>query len=84
MMTYVAEQSGDSLTLGFKDANLPLIDSLVQVLNGDSAVSVARIVDSHPELCDLTLHVRVKSGEPMDAVKRASREIAEYFSSNSI
>lgn len=79
MQTYVAERTDDSVTLAFKDANLTLITPLMKALYDDKNVDLVRYIDKHPELEDRRLYVRVKSGNPIDAVKKASEAVATYY-----
>lgn len=80
METYLVEKTEDSVTLGFKDANLTIITPLIKMLDDDPAVALCRFIETHPELDDRELYVKVREGDPLDAVKRASDSIAEYFS----
>ncbi len=80
MQTYVAEQTTDSVTLGFKDANVTLITPLMKALYDDNNVELVRYIDKHPELEDRRLYVKVKSGNPIDAIKKASDAVADYYS----
>lgn len=80
MQTYVAEQTTDSVTLGFKDANITLITPLMKALYDDNNVELVRYIDKHPELEDRRLYVKVKSGNPIDAIKKASDAVADYYS----
>ncbi|MDR3282423.1 MAG: hypothetical protein LBS92_02290 [Candidatus Methanoplasma sp.] len=81
MRTYIAEQSENSITIGFKDANLTLITALISALNDDGGVTTVRLIDQHPELCDLRLLVQVSKGKPASAVEKASKAVASYYSS---
>lgn len=80
MQTYVVEKTDDSVTLAFKNANLTLITPLMDKLYDDDNVELVRYIDKHPELEDRRLYVKVKSGNPIDAVKKASDAVAEYYS----
>ena len=80
MKTYLIEDTGDSAIIGFKDANLTLITPIMKALYDDSNVEMVRYVDKHPELDDRTLYVKVKKGNALDAIKKASKAVAEYYS----
>ena len=43
-------------------------------------VAMVRYIDKHPELADKTLYVEVKSGDALDAVKKASQAVSDYYS----
>jgi DNA-directed RNA polymerase subunit L len=81
MKTYIAEKSTKNITLGFKDANRTLITPLIKALNDDANVSIVRLVEQHPELCDLKLYVEVKKGKPEEAIDKAAKAVAGYYSS---
>ena len=80
MQTYLVEKTENSVTLAFKDANLTLITPLVKALYDDENVSIVRYVDKHPELVDRSLYVEVKSGDAIEAIKKASDAVADYYS----
>jgi DNA-directed RNA polymerase subunit L len=79
MKTYLIEDNGDSATIGFKDANITLITPIMKALYDDSDVEMVRYVDKHPELSDRTLYIKVKKGNALDALKKASKAVAEYY-----
>ncbi|MBR6037942.1 MAG: DNA-directed RNA polymerase subunit L [Candidatus Methanomethylophilaceae archaeon] len=79
MKTYLIEDNGDSATIGFKDANITLITPIMKALYDDSDVEMVRYVDKHPELSDRTLYIKVKKGSALDALKKASKAVAEYY-----
>lgn len=80
MQIYTVAKDDKSITIGFKDVNLTLVNPMIKALNDDSNVSIVRFIDSHPELHDREIYVEVKKGKPEDAVKKASEAIADYYS----
>ena len=82
MQTYIVEKTDDSVTLAFKDANLTLITPLMDELYKDDNVDLVRYIDKHPELEDRRLYVKVKSGDPIAAIEKASDAVADYYSPN--
>lgn len=80
METYLVEKTDDSVTIGFKEANLTLITPLMKQLDEDDQVEMVRYIDTHPELEDRRLYVKVSGGDPLAAISRASRAVSEYFS----
>jgi len=80
MQTYIIERADNSLTIGFKDANLSLIEPLVDILGRDDNVRIARFIEEYPDLKDRAVHIEVVSGTPEDAFKNAFRSIEAYFS----
>ena len=55
MKTYLIEDNGESVIIGFKEANLTLITPIMKALYDDENVEMVRYVDKHPELDDRTL-----------------------------
>lgn len=79
MQTYTVEKTKDTITVGLKDVNNTLVTPLIKMLNDDKDVEIARFIDTHPELCDMRIFVKVTKGSPEDAVKRAFKKVADYF-----
>ncbi|MDR0309816.1 MAG: DNA-directed RNA polymerase subunit L [Candidatus Methanoplasma sp.] len=79
MDAYIVEKTDKAITLGFKNANMTLIEPIIKALNDDKSVSAVRYIDEHPELSDILLHVEVNKGKPEDAVKKASKAVSAYF-----
>ena len=80
MQTYIVERTDDSVTLAFKDANITLITPLMDALYRDEDVELVRYIDKHPELEDRQLYVKVRKGDAVAAIARASESISGYFS----
>ena len=80
MQTYVVEKTDDSVTIAFKDANLTLITPLMDALYKDENVELVRYIDKHPELEDRRLYVKVRSGDAIAAIEKASDAVADYYS----
>ncbi len=80
MQTYLVEETDDSVTIAFKDANITFITPLMKALYDDENVELVRYIDKHPELEDRRLYVKVKSGSAKDAIKKASDAVADYYS----
>ena len=82
MQTYIVEKNYDSVTLGFKDANITLITPLMKELYDDSDVELVRFIEKHPELEDRMLYVKMKTGDALEAVKKASDKVSAYYHIN--
>ncbi|MBQ8372794.1 MAG: hypothetical protein IJX35_00565 [Candidatus Methanomethylophilaceae archaeon] len=80
MKTYLVDKTENTVTVAFKDANLTLITPLMKALYDDEDVELVRYIDKHPELEDRQLFVQVKKGDPVDALKKASDAVSDYFS----
>jgi len=81
METYLVEKTENSVTIGFKDANLTIITPLMKALEDDDNVALVRYLDEHPELIDRKLYVEVKEGDPIAALEKASDFLIQYFKS---
>ena len=81
MQTYLVDKTENSVTLGFKDANLSLITPIMDALYADENIAMVRYLDEHPELVDRKLYVEVKEGDPIKTVMKAADTVAAYFSS---
>ncbi len=80
MKTYVAEKTEDSVTLGLKDADVTLLQPIMDALYNNKDVLIVRYEEQHPELNDTMLYVQVKNGDALAAVKKAADDVAGYFS----
>ena len=80
MKTYVAEKTDDSVTLGLKDADVTLLQPIMDALYNNKDVLIVRYEEQHPELDDTMLYVQVKNGDALAAVKKAAEDVAGYFS----
>ncbi len=52
----------------------------MDALYRDNNVELVRYIDKHPELEDRRLYVKVKSGDAIAAIKKASDSISNYYS----
>jgi DNA-directed RNA polymerase subunit L len=80
MHVYTVERTDKTITLGFKEGSPTLIEPLIKALNDDKTVTLVRYIDSHPELSDVMLYISVSKGDPLNAVKKASKAVSDYFS----
>lgn len=79
MQLELIEKDKDSIKIGIKDADMTLISPLVTELLEDDAVSEVKYTAAHPDLEYPTLLVRVRTGKPQTALKRASKTLAGQF-----
>ncbi|TQS81043.1 MAG: DNA-directed RNA polymerase subunit L [Methanomethylophilus alvi] len=82
MQMYVVTRSdeGKTLRIGLKDSSTTLVEPLIQELNADKDVVYSRYIEDHPDLDDPYLEIKVSSGTPEAALKRAAEAVAAYFS----
>ncbi|MDN5356874.1 MAG: RpoL/Rpb11 RNA polymerase subunit family protein [Candidatus Methanomethylophilaceae archaeon] len=80
MKTYVAEKTDDSVTLGLKEADMTLLQPLIDALYDNKDVLIVRYEEQHPDLDDAKLFVQVGKGDALTAVKKAADDVAGYFS----
>ncbi len=81
MQIYVVSREGNTLRLGLKNHSTTIIEPIIGELNADDAVEYCRYIVDHPDLDDPYLEIRVRSGTPEEALKRASAAVGDYFSS---
>ena len=79
MQTYLIEKTDKSVKLGFKDANLTIINPIIKALNENPDVKLVRYVDPHPELQDRALFVEVRNGDVMEAIEKATQSVSAYY-----
>ncbi|HSV42509.1 MAG TPA: RpoL/Rpb11 RNA polymerase subunit family protein [Methanomassiliicoccales archaeon] len=70
------EKDKDSIKIMIKDADMTLISPLVRELVGDKEVDEVKYTAGSQNLNHPTLYVRVKSGKPQTALKRASKALS--------
>jgi DNA-directed RNA polymerase subunit L len=70
------EKEKDSIKIRIKDADQTLISPLVQELLEDKDVEDVKFTAGSTNLNYPTLFVRVKTGKPQTALKRASKALA--------
>ncbi len=73
------EKDKDSIKVQIREVDMTLITPLVSELLSDEIVSEVKYVTGHPELDLPTLYVKVKSGKPQTALKRASKNLSNLF-----
>lgn len=91
MKVYLAEKKEDSVTFKFTSADpvkgsdsirgtdTTLIMPLLEELNANEDVKIARFINKHPELEDTALYIQMKKGDPVEAIKKAADALAVYF-----
>ena len=80
MQLQLIDKTENSIKIGIIDADTTLILPVIEKLNADSDVKIVRFIETHPELDTPALYVEMHSGNPVDAIVKASEEIADYFS----
>ena len=89
MEVYVVEKSDDqkSMTLGFKNAGskgITMLNGLIDVLDKDPNVEMVRFIETHPELDDRKLFVKVRMGTAKNTIASAANDLALYFANGDI
>ena len=79
MELHLLEKDKDSVTVQIRDANMTVIQPLVNELLEDDGVAEVKYNTGHPELDLPVLYVKVKSGKPQTALKRAAKTISNEF-----
>ena len=80
MEIYLAEKTDSSVTVKFKGTDTTLIIPIMDELNANKDVKIARFINKHPELEDTGLYVEMRQGSPIDAIKAACDTLSDYFS----
>lgn len=79
MEIQLLDKEKDSIKIQIKDADMTLISPLVKELLEDELVSEVKYTAAHPELGFPTLYVKVSSGKPQTALKRAAKALSNNF-----
>lgn len=80
MKIYIVEKTDNSVRLGLKNADVTIIQPLMDMLYKNPNVVLVRYIEDHPELEDKVLFVQVSEGDPLTIVKESADELSEYFS----
>jgi len=70
------EKEKDSIKIRIKDADMTLISPLVKELLLDKAIDEVKYTSGASQLIQPTLFVKVKTGKPQAALKRAATSLA--------
>jgi DNA-directed RNA polymerase subunit L len=79
MELHLLEKDKDSISVQIHSPNMTVIQPLINELLEDDGVAEVKYNTGHPELDIPVLFVRVKSGKPQTALKRAAKTIANEF-----
>jgi DNA-directed RNA polymerase subunit L len=80
MKISILEKSDKEVYIEMDVTDMTLLHPLVEELVKDKNVDIAEYKIGHPELDKPVLHVRMKSGKPETAIKKATKTIVENFS----
>ncbi len=73
------EKEKDSIKIRLIDSNTTLINPLINELVEDEKVADVDYWSGHPDLDRPTLFVKVKSGKPQTALKRAAKNLSNQY-----
>ncbi len=79
MQLQLLEKDKDSIHVQVREADMTLINPLIAELLADEGVEEVKYTTGHPELDIPVLFVRVKSGKPQTALKRAAKTLSNEF-----
>jgi len=79
MELQLLEKTKDSMNVQVRDADLTLIQPLISQLLTDEDVAEVKYITGHPELDIPVLYVKVKTGKPHAALKRAAKAISNEY-----
>ncbi len=73
------EKDKDSIKVQVLNSDMTLISPLISELLSDEMVSEVKYITGHPDLDIPVLYVKVKSGKPQTALKRAAKNLSNQF-----
>lgn len=79
MQLQLLDKDKDSIQVQVRDADMTLIQPLLSELLADEGVEEVKYITGHPDLDVPVLMVKVKSGKPQTALKRAAKNLANEF-----
>jgi DNA-directed RNA polymerase subunit L len=79
MELQLLDKDKDSIQVQIRDADMTLIQPLINELLTDEGVAEVKYITGHPDLDIPVLYVKVKSGKPQTALKRAAKTISNEF-----
>lgn len=79
MEIQLVEKDKDSIKILIKDADMTLISPLVKELLEDDQVIEVKYTAARPDLAVPTLYIKVSSGKPQTALKRAAKSLSNTF-----
>jgi len=79
MKISIQEKSEKEIYIDMDVTDMTLLHPLVEELVKDKNVDIAEYKIGHPELDKAILHVRMKSGKPETAIKKATKTIVDSF-----
>ena len=79
MELQLLDKDKDSIRIQIQDADMTLIQPIINELIKDEGVDEVRYITGHPELDLPVLYIRVKNGKPQTALKRATKSLANEY-----
>jgi len=79
MQLQLLDKDKDSIQVQIRDADMTLIQPLISELLADEGVEEVKWVTGHPDLDIPVLTIKVKSGKPQTALKRAAKTLSNEF-----
>ena len=79
MKFILLEKEKDSIKIEVADADQTIIQPIITELLNDKNVDIAQVFQRHPVLDKPIIYVKMKSGKPETAIKKAAKNLsAEY------
>jgi DNA-directed RNA polymerase subunit L len=79
MQLQLLDKDKDSIQVQVRDADNTMIQPLINELLSDEGVEEVKYITGHPDLDIPVLYIRVKSGKPQTALKRAAKTLSNEF-----
>ena len=79
MKIEILERTDKEMYIEMDITDMTLLHPLVEELIKDKNVDIAEYKIGHPELDKPVLHLKMKSGKPETAIKKATKSIVDTF-----
>jgi DNA-directed RNA polymerase subunit L len=79
MQLQLLDKDKDPIQVQVRDADNTMIQPLINELLSDEGVEEVKYITGHPDLDIPVLYIRVKSGKPQTALKRAAKTLSNEF-----
>ena len=79
MQLQLLDKDKDSIRIQILDADMTLIQPIINELIKDEGVDEVRHITGHPELDLPVLYIKVNNGKPQTALKRAAKTLSNEY-----
>ena len=79
MKFMILEQEKDSIKIEVAEADQTIIQPIIAELLKDKNVEIAQVFQKHPVLDKPVIYVKMKSGKPETAIKKAAKSLSGQY-----